>query len=388
MPTTPGCHWGRGRSAARGGPAPSATAPCAARPRGCAASTCWRCRLIASSAPARPPRLHVVVGQQQLQPQIGLTDAPRGIDTRAEQEPAGARRGRPRWRPRPAAARRCRRGRCAPSPSAPGVTKARLIPTSGIMSHTVASATRSSSASRSGSARPAKKPRRRSQPQGRRSLRRTPPRWRTAPPARCCRPRDWGFTTACAVGGRWSETWWSSTSTSARPATAASGSAAAVPQSTHTIRLAPREAQRAHRRRVGPVTLGQPVGDVADHRAPEAAQEQRQQRAGARPVHVVIAEHGDGLGALDGPPRGARRRRPCRAATDGSGSRARRVGSRKSAAASMPIPRAARRWPTISGRAPGLAFASNIRPRLGLEIMGAPRHTAPCPTCCASRSNA
>ena len=120
----------------------------------------------------------------------------------------------------------------------PCATSARLTPSSGITSHTVANATRSSSALRSGSGRAANQP-------VRRSVRTVATAARNATPAaqRPCRPEAsssrFGLTVASTGGGGPSVLWWSSTSTSAWPATAASASAAAVPQSTQTIKLAP-----------------------------------------------------------------------------------------------------------------------------------------------------
>ncbi len=133
----------------------------------------------------------------------------------------------------------------------PWRTSARFGPVSGTTSHTVASATRSSSGLRSGSALAAKRPRRRSSrciaTQARKAT----------PAAQSCLSPDaqsgrFGFTAATTRGGATSALWWSRITTSARPRAASSASWAAMPQSTQTISVCPAAASRAIAGALGP----------------------------------------------------------------------------------------------------------------------------------------
>ena len=169
--------------------------------------------------------------------------------------------------------------------------------------------------------------------------------------------------------------------------------------------------------------------------AAQLAQQRDHQRRAARAIHVVVAEHADRLAALHGARRADRRPHPCRSAADGSGSSARKVGSRKSArgldvdaarrqqaaddlrhahalgdaeadtvlaAPPHPAPPAqAAPTPSMPGRCadgpmPSVhSVTATLRPRplrprpgLGARSYGAPRRSARCRTCCASPSNA
>ena len=77
-----------------------------------------------------------------------------------------------------------------------------------------------------------------------------------------------------------------------------SASAAAVPQSTQTIRLRAADHQRMQRRTVGAVAFHHAVRHVMQHLAAEMTQQRHHQRSTARAIHIVVAEHTDHLAVL------------------------------------------------------------------------------------------
>ena len=71
-----------------------------------------------------------------------------------------------------------------------------------------------------------------------------------------------------------------------------------MPQSTATIRRAPRSGQRAHRLDIRPVAFEQAVGDIDDGIESGPPQKKRGKRARGGAVDIVVAEHGDAFAAL------------------------------------------------------------------------------------------
>ena len=237
IPTTPACQ---------PSPATSSTARpasiCASPSRRAAssteASTPWRWRFTASSASAMSRASPGSSPSRRRTPRSACPSRPEALMRGPSAKPSAMAPGAPRTCATSSNAASPGRSRRAMT-RRPWVTNARLSPVSGMTSHTVASATRSSSSSRSGSARSANQPERRS---ARTSA--TMPRKQT--PAAQDPPRPdrsslrLGLTVASTGGGGPSAVWWSNTTTSATPRIAASASCAEVPQSAQMTRLAPR----------------------------------------------------------------------------------------------------------------------------------------------------
>ncbi len=265
----------------------------------------------------------------------------------------------------------------------PWQTSARFTPVSGITSQTVASATRSSSASRSGSGRAAKKPspaqrahrRHRGQERDRRRAQHA-----SGPDVQSSR---FGLTVASTAGGGPSALWWSSTITSARPRTARQrlGRRGAAIDADDQ-RCAPRRQRAAAPARSARSPRSSDRARGACTAQPRPRSKPTISARAARAVHVVVAEHRR-------PSRRARTASASRSAaasmsasSDGSGSSARSVGSRKCAASSMPMPRAASSRPTISGTParwamPSATRSSPVAPHPASPATGCGRRRAP-----------
>ena len=188
--------------------------------------------------------------------------------------------------------------------------------------------------------------------------------------------------------------------------------------------------QAQQRRRVRAIALQHAVRHMGQHRAAEPAQQQRHDRRAAGAVHVVVAEHADGLAVRAPHARAGRRLHPCRPAPTGPaaaraasarGNAAPRRGRRRAPrAAGRRSPASPSRWampspiraiavaqhPAPPGQArlnvhrvrahsaeaaqSSLTSESAVTPapRSWSRNCGAPRCSGPCRTCCASRWNA